>query len=117
MAVTEKSEQACEKKRLELEASGNGSGAGRAGRDLRVANTRENSTKVYCLSITFLLAFERDRKMLKLLVVKIQVKKPALWKPRTGHPAVSPIYPESIGQTNWGRKEAGRNPWAENRRN
>ena len=40
------------------------------------ANTRENSTKVHCLSITFLLAFERNRKSLKLL--KVRVKFPTL---------------------------------------
>jgi len=41
-----------------------------------VANTREDSTQVYCVSITFLLAFERNRKTLKLLEVKIQSQKP-----------------------------------------
>jgi len=39
-----------------------------------VTNIPENSTKVHCVSITLLLAFERDRKALKLLAVKIQVK-------------------------------------------
>ncbi len=42
--------------------------------------------KVYRVSITFLLAFEWNRKSLKLLAVKIQVKDPARWKPRTGAP-------------------------------
>src|SRR5882724_8195037 len=42
---------------------------GRAGRDLRVANTRHNSTKVYRMSITLLPSFEWDGKTLKSPVV------------------------------------------------
>src|SRR6266404_541698 len=61
------------------------------------ANTRENSTKVHYMSITFLQAFEWNRKSLKLLAVKIQVKDPALGKPRTGRPATNCSRPTSFG--------------------
>ena len=46
------------------------------GRDVRTvrgcvaANTRENSIEVHCVSITFLLAFEWNRKSLRLLKVR-----------------------------------------------
>ncbi len=42
------------------------------------ANTPENSTKVHCVSITFLLAFEWNRKTLKYLKVKVRVKFPTV---------------------------------------
>src|SRR5882672_6912553 len=75
--------------RRELDPRGGVQAVGSDVRTVRgcvAANTRENSTKVYCLSITFLLAFEWNRKSLKLL--KVRVKFPALAKPaRTGHPA------------------------------
>lgn len=45
-------------------------------RGCMVANTGENSIKVHCVSITFLLAFEWNRKSLKLR--KVRVKFPTL---------------------------------------
>src|SRR5882724_3528349 len=65
-------------------------------RGCMAANTRDNSTQVYWMSITFLLAFEWNRKSLKLLTVK--VKFPALaQRARTGHPAGG-VYGGGSGQ-------------------
>ncbi len=47
-------------------------------------NTGENSTKVHCVSITLLLAFEWNRKSLKL--VKVRVKFPTLATHKDGAP-------------------------------
>ena len=61
--------QLIEKKGPECEEGRNGYRVGGEGRGWPVTNTRKDSIEVHCVSITFLLAFEWSRKVLKGLLI------------------------------------------------